>query len=321
MNRLNALLMIAALAVGCTHTEEPEAWTVNETEGPSTSHQTDVTPDPQVDTDPEPQVDPDPDPQVDPDPVAEPGLVTCVSEFVNYDGTHYVVRFGGDAAPDGAQMARVMLPTGLDPNVNTERAEEAVVASWTFDASDSFAGFEDNGAWLRPTKQVRDGLWNAEMFIPEADDHSLLSEQTELAATCFRSDLDQPASYRDGACLDAAGNPAMNDVDFRVVLHTGDGQCADLRGETLNGNALGYPVFQYVDLRGADLRSASLHFASILDARLEGANMSSFEFGYAIISGSTDDATVAPNDTTCLGTPEEEASPTNDDERSFRCMR
>ena len=63
---------------------------------------------------------------------------------------------------------------------------------------------------------------------------------------------------------------------------------------SLNEGFLGYPVLQGTDLRGADLAGAGLFFAHIFDGRFEGANLIGLEFGYALITGTSDAHTAWP---------------------------
>ena len=48
------------------------------------------------------------------------------------------------------------------------------------------------------------------------------------------------------------------------------------------------------NLRGAVLSGATLHFANLIDAELEGADLSELEYGYADITGTTDRHTRLP---------------------------
>jgi hypothetical protein len=105
-----------------------------------------------------------------------------------------------------------------------------------------------------------------------------------------------PASYDDevGHCVDDHGDVARNTIPLAVVRETGFGECVDVGGEALNANDLGYPVLAGWNLRGAHLDTAGLSFASLIDADLRGTQLSQIAFGYAVITGTIDEATAPP---------------------------
>jgi uncharacterized protein YjbI with pentapeptide repeats len=55
------------------------------------------------------------------------------------------------------------------------------------------------------------------------------------------------------------------------------------------------------NLRGAVLSGSTLHFTNLVDAELEGADLSRLEYGYADITGTTDLHTQLPIEGCSLG--------------------
>lgn len=100
-----------------------------------------------------------------------------------------------------------------------------------------------------------------------------------------------------GACVDAEGAPAENDLPIAFVRETNFGECADLSDVALNDDDIAYPDLA-LNLRGANLDGATLYFAN-LSASLEGARMQKFQFGYAKITGRVDASTELPVSSSC----------------------
>lgn len=97
-------------------------------------------------------------------------------------------------------------------------------------------------------------------------------------------------------CVDGHGMPAHNDVPVELVRETGQGECADLRGEPLNGGDLSDPDLQGWSLAGARLDGASLSFAHLQGASLHGADLSGIALGYATLNGLIDASTILPRE-------------------------
>jgi len=97
-----------------------------------------------------------------------------------------------------------------------------------------------------------------------------------------------------GACVDAAGGPALNATPVEVLRETSNGECADLRGVALNGEDFAYPDLDGWILMGAQLDGATLSFANLRYASLHGADLSGLDFGYATVEGFIDAHTVLP---------------------------
>jgi uncharacterized protein YjbI with pentapeptide repeats len=100
-----------------------------------------------------------------------------------------------------------------------------------------------------------------------------------------------------GACVDAEGAPATNDLPIEFVRETSFGECADLRDAALNGEDFAMPDLA-LNLRGALLDGATLHFAN-LSAALQGARLRKLVFGYAKITGGIDAFTELPIGQAC----------------------
>jgi hypothetical protein len=88
--------------------------------------------------------------------------------------------------------------------------------------------------------------------------------------------------------------PRMNHIPVEVVRETGFGECTDLSGAALNGDDFGMPALDGWDLTGAKLDGATLFFADMHFASLNGADLSGLQFGYATISGFSDESTKLP---------------------------
>lgn len=234
----------------------------------------------------------DEDPVDDRPPIETGLLVECASDFVAHDGTHFAVRV--EAADDGTsvEVREVTPATSSQPDGSETSTEEIIWADQVpTTLREGFYGFETADMWVVAEATDQPGILRGRM-----QGESQFADAVEV--TCWTDDLPVPARYEDGACVDESGAPARNELPFAYVQRTGFGQCTTLAGE-LNGDAFGYPVFAGLDLRGADLREAKLHFAAIVDARFEGADLSSFEFGYATVSGSVDEHSTVPDATFC----------------------
>lgn len=134
-----------------------------------------------------------------------------------------------------------------------------------------------------------------------------------LALTCFsNSDLFGDYTSSTGArvaahfdwtsesCVDRLGAPALNHLPIEVVRESGFGECADLRGLSLNGGDFDMPDVS-MTLWGANLDNASL-FQAALSGSFEGARLTNLDFGYATVSGTVDDATALPRGDGCTVT-------------------
>lgn len=128
---------------------------------------------------------------------------------------------------------------------------------------------------------------------------TLTTEDTEVDAVCWRDGFAGDFAYEPsmGDCFDADGASGRDTLPVPYVRATGDAQCATFpEGTSLNEDFLGYPVLRGLDLRGAELAGSTLFFADVFEARLEGTDLTGFEFGYARVEGTTDAHTIWPQD-------------------------
>jgi hypothetical protein len=120
--------------------------------------------------------------------------------------------------------------------------------------------------------------------------------------TCWDQDIEPEFLYdvENAACLNEEGETGTNPWPIHMVRETTDGECANLSGVSLNEEDFSYPVLRDWNLQGAVLDGAELFFAHLMDAELEGADMSELDFGYAEITGSIDKHTQLPEESGCL---------------------
>ena len=130
----------------------------------------------------------------------------------------------------------------------------------------------------------------------------------EVYISCWDpSDIQSPFEYdpKTGQCLDANQQTGVNYKPVEYIRETGDGECADLSWAMLSE---GIPFD--VDMDGWNLKGARLDFASLgfltpeseanhprhrlIDAQLEGADLSSLDAFNATISGTVDAHTQLP---------------------------
>jgi hypothetical protein len=134
---------------------------------------------------------------------------------------------------------------------------------------------------------------------------------TEATLTCWNElelfgspwagvpgELEARFDWSTGACKNADGQAARNQLPLAIVQETGFAECTDVSGR-LNGEDLGNPDLVGWNLAGANLDDAELFFANLTSATLNGADLSGFAFGYATVSGSFDSTTVRPDDGEC----------------------
>jgi hypothetical protein len=148
----------------------------------------------------------------------------------------------------------------------------------------------------------RDGVvWTGTLVDDQCDQH------TELALTCWSDEelfgspwggkpgiLPAHFDWTSETCLDANGRLALNKLPIEVVRETGNGECADLSGASLNDADTSMPNLDGWILTGAKLDAARLFLANLRGASLQGADLSNLQFGYASITGTVDDATKLP---------------------------
>jgi hypothetical protein len=138
-------------------------------------------------------------------------------------------------------------------------------------------------ATLAPTPA---GLWTGDATVGDA----------ATTLTCWPDDHELPVTYEDGRCERDDGEDTLLTAPVPYFRETGVGRCVDFGAVDLSEGEYGYPDWVGADLRGADLSAASMHFAYFTDARLEGAQLAGFDFGYVGITGAIDAHTTIPPD-------------------------
>lgn len=235
----------------------------------------------------------------DSDPDGQPAPATtwhCLGAAGD-DGSNTILRVAIEIGSDGE--ARATSSHGpqfrrhglreLDPNeAPPQTVHDVDVHVGSADDGVGFAGVTIAVA-LTPGPQR--GLATATVRFADDDDVSHTLDCFD--APTLRAAL--PAHYDSavGGCVDVGGEPARNAIPIAVIRETGFGHCADVTAP-LNANDFGYPLFTGWDLRGANLNGSGLFFANLIEARLEGAVLDAFPFGYAEITGTIDDVTAPP---------------------------
>jgi hypothetical protein len=115
-----------------------------------------------------------------------------------------------------------------------------------------------------------------------------------------------------GKCQKCNGEEGYNTLDYNEIRSTKNAECTDLSQLNLvylldtaaivNFNALGYNILQGYNFKGCKFDSSELFFNHIYGASFEGADLSSLQYGYAVITGSKDAFTVLPMGGTCMST-------------------
>lgn len=212
------------------------------------------------------------------------------------DVLHTVLRLElqfGDTRNDDVVATVTRAPQFLLHGLGDIESATPPAERWTFsvqtDAARTMAHLAGDGRVLTVHTAAHTGLATA----------VLTDGGVDVDLDCFDAPALQaslPASYDDevGHCVDNHGETARNTIPLAVVRETGLGECVDFGGEALNANDLGNPVLAGWNLRGAHLDTAGLSFASLIDADLRGAQLSRFAFGYAVITGTIDEATAPP---------------------------
>lgn len=117
-----------------------------------------------------------------------------------------------------------------------------------------------------------------------------LADHGEEDIECWTPNFAPPFRYdgETGVCKNEGGDVGWNQTGVIALRETGFGECADLRGVSINEDALRYPVLQGMNLAGANLEGAEFYFALLEDADLRGTQMLTLGFGYAWLSGRID---------------------------------
>jgi uncharacterized protein YjbI with pentapeptide repeats len=124
------------------------------------------------------------------------------------------------------------------------------------------------------------------------------------AAGCVSDSGDpDPAVFRyqaaTGACRNGAGAAGYNAPSEAKLRASHNAECTDLSGLDLSLLARDSTKFTFDSLKswnfkGALFKDARLHFNHIIDSKLQGADLSEIDYGYATITGETDAYTRPP---------------------------
>jgi len=103
--------------------------------------------------------------------------------------------------------------------------------------------------------------------------------------------------HETGLCKNALGEEGYNHSSVVKARETGDAECVDMNGWSLEEQNFGYPNLDW-NVRGALMNGAQIHFANMIGADFSGADMTDFEYGYTSLQGIADEYTQLPID--CL---------------------
>ena len=117
-----------------------------------------------------------------------------------------------------------------------------------------------------------------------------------IEMSCWDADLEPDFIYdgETGTCINADGEIGMNPWPIHMVRERLDGECVSLSSTMINEEDYSHADLVGWNLRGAIFSGSTLHFANLIDAELEGADLSELEYGYADITGTTDQHTRLP---------------------------
>ena len=183
--------------------------------------------------------------------------------------------------------------TFLDPTYAFTEMSGVVEGEWTDESLELWmSNTDDNGTtyfgmWLERDERAPGKMYTGLAFVNGCSAYEM---------TCWDPSIEPEFLYdpTTGDCTDDNGEEGTNPWPIHMVRETGDGECTRLVDVALNEDDYGYPDLEEWNLRGAVLDGAGMHFANLVDANLEGAKMTEFEFGYAEISGSIDTHTQFP---------------------------
>lgn len=129
-------------------------------------------------------------------------------------------------------------------------------------------------------------------------------------------DCSNPNKYSynpaNGKCEKCNGEEGFNPVDYNQICSTKNAECTDLSNLNLvylldtaaidNFTELGYNILQDYNFKGCKFDTSTLYFNHIYGASFEGADLSNLSYGYAVITGKTDEFTILPITGTCTTT-------------------
>jgi hypothetical protein len=235
---------------------------------------------------------PTPDPRAT---AGDPDVLHCATAAFD-DGTlqPIAIRIREDFSGDNASWSSMSIGAALP---DQEGVVAAPTASW--DEQTSITLTEDEllfgGVGTLVVEAARHPDFSGRMYVGTLS----YGELGVHDVTCWFDDFVSDFTYVPGeGCFDADGQAGHNPLPIPYLRDTGDAHCARFDGQMINEDFLGYPTFLGLDLRGARMESAALYFAHILESRWEGADLTGFDFGYAMLSGTVDASTVLP-ETSC----------------------
>jgi hypothetical protein len=110
-----------------------------------------------------------------------------------------------------------------------------------------------------------------------------------------------------GKCRNSEGREGLNPLDIEYSKSTKDCECFDLSDlelillhkEISEPGSLRYDVLDGYNFKGAKLDSSELFFNFIYHADFRGTDLSTLQYGYAIIKGAIDQHTILPVNGEC----------------------
>ena len=119
-----------------------------------------------------------------------------------------------------------------------------------------------------------------------------------IEMSCWDPNLEPDFLYdgESGLCTDVEGEVGTNPWPIHMVRESLDGECVNFSSSMINEENYSHVDLVGWNLQGAVLSDSSLHFGNLVNAELEGADLSGLEYGYADISGTTDVHTQLPTE-------------------------
>jgi hypothetical protein len=234
--------------------------------------------------------------ETDTPPPAYPSL-HCTTENLQPSSTPNSIRAqllpGGAKALCAEQDATINSNPFLDPTHELTEMSGVVEGEWNDERVElTMSNTDDNGTtyfgmWLARDERAPGKMYTGLAFVNGCSAYEM---------TCWERLIEPEFLYNEatGECTNKNNEVGSNPWPIHMVRETGDGECTRLEGVALNEDDYGYPILEAWNLRGAVLDGAGMHFAYLLNASLEGAKMTEFEFGYAEITGSIDTHTQFP---------------------------
>jgi hypothetical protein len=123
----------------------------------------------------------------------------------------------------------------------------------------------------------------------------------EVACKLYRYDA------ATGKCKNCKGKEGLNALDIDYIESNKDAECFDLTDLELillhkkisEAGSLRYDILEGYNFKGAKLDSAELFFNFIYRADFRGTDLSTLQYGYAIIKGAIDEHTKLPLNGDC----------------------